>query len=90
MQKLRVYLNGLSPEAQAAFAKRCNTSVGYLRKAISVGSRLSEGLCLRIAAESAGIVRPSDLRPELDWQRLLSCQHREATPPTTEPATAGD
>lgn len=85
MDKLQTYLNGLSPAAQAEFARRCDTSLGYLRKAISTGQRLGEGLCLRIGVESAGTVQPGDLRPDVDWQRLLSCPARVVT----EPAAAG-
>lgn len=67
MDKLLAYLNGLNPEDREAFARRCETTVGYLRKACSVNQRLGDGLCLRIGAESAGAVRPEDLRPDIDW-----------------------
>jgi DNA-binding transcriptional regulator YdaS (Cro superfamily) len=67
MDKLLAYLNSLDVEARAAFAERCQTSVGYLRKAGSIGQRLSEGLCLRLSAESGGALAPEDLRPDVDW-----------------------
>lgn len=70
MDKLRAYLNSLSPEDREAFAKRCGATVGYLRKAMSVGQQLGEGLCLRIGIESMGHVKPEDLRPDVDWQYM--------------------
>lgn len=70
MDKLLAYLNSLQCEEREAFARRCGTSVGYLRKAGSVKQQLSEGLCLRIYAESAGKVGLEDLRPGVDWQYL--------------------
>lgn len=70
MEQLLAYLNSLSPLDQAAFAQRCNTTIGYLRKAISKRQRLSEGLCLRLAAESRGAVTPEAVLPDVDWQQL--------------------
>lgn len=70
MEKLLAYLNRLTPEDREAFAKRCETTAGYLRKACSVNQRLGEGLCLRIGAESGGEIKPEDLRPDVDWQYL--------------------
>lgn len=78
MEKLQDYLNGMAPPSQIEFATRCGTTIGYLRKAISTRQRLSEGLCLRIRAESAGVVQPADLLPDVDWQYLL-----------TDPSAAG-
>ena len=70
MDKLLTYLKSLNPEARDAFAKRCGTTVGYLRKACSIRQQLSEGLCLHIGGESRGSVQPEDLRPDIDWQYL--------------------
>lgn len=88
MDKLRDFLNTLPPGEQTAFAHRCGTTVGYLRKAISTKQRLGEGLCLRIGVESTGQVLPIDLLPDVDWQSLLSVPAAR-TQPTTEPAQAG-
>jgi DNA-binding transcriptional regulator YdaS (Cro superfamily) len=63
------YLNRLNFEERQDFATRCGTSVGYLRKAASVG-QLGEGLCIRIDRESAGVVTCEDLRPDVDWAYL--------------------
>ncbi|MDM0090290.1 YdaS family helix-turn-helix protein [Variovorax sp. J22G40] len=68
MKQLRAYLNSLSTTDQAAFARRCGTTVGYLRKALSAGSALSEGLCINIERESKQQVRCEFLRPTgVDW-----------------------
>lgn len=82
MDELLAYLNSIQPEERDAFAHRCGTSVGYLRKARSVKQQLSEGLCLRIHAESAGKVGLENLRPGVDWQYL-----REALANTAPAAT---
>ena len=70
MDKLRAYLKTLTTEEQAAFALRCGTSLGYLRKALSVGQRISEGLAMRIEVESARSVRAEEICPEAPWSRF--------------------
>lgn len=55
-----------TPE-QEAFAKRCGTSLNYLRKAISTGQQLRESLVIDIERESGGEVRCEQLRPDVDW-----------------------
>jgi DNA-binding transcriptional regulator YdaS (Cro superfamily) len=70
MDALRDFLNSLTPPRQKAFAKRCGTSLGYLRKAISVGARLSESLVISIERESGGAVPCESLRPDVDWAYL--------------------
>lgn len=74
MDKLRTYLNSMTPEKQEGFARRCGTSVGYLRKAISVGSQFDVQLCINIEVESAGRVRCDDLRPGVTWSKLRNTQ----------------
>lgn len=70
MESLRAYLNNMSTQDQVAFATRCETTVGYLRKVISTGQQLGEGLCIAIDRESGGSVRCEDLRPDVDWAYL--------------------
>ena len=70
MESLRRYLNGLKRAAQESFAKRCGTSIGYLRKAISAKQQLREGLVIAIERESCGAVRCESLRPDVDWTYL--------------------
>lgn len=70
MEKLREYLNGLSTEEQVAFVRRCETSVSYLRKAISADQKLGPNLAIAIERESNGAISCEDLRPDVDWQFL--------------------
>ena len=70
METLRRYLNQIPPTEQVAFAFRCGTSVGYLRKACSIGQKIGADLCIEIERESAGRVRVEDLRPDVDWKYL--------------------
>lgn len=72
MEKLLTYLNGLPKADRLAFVARCETSEGYLRKAISKGQRLGESLCINIDRESGGAVRCEDVRPDVDWEYLRS------------------
>lgn len=69
MKKLLIYLNGLSKQEQADFARRCGTTVGYLRKAGSRGEKLREKVCALVETHSAGAVKRAELRPE-DWMEI--------------------
>lgn len=71
MDVLREYLNGLPTlESRSDFARRCGTTLGYLRKAMSVKQQLSEGLVIAIDRESGGAVPVEKLRPDVDWAHL--------------------
>lgn len=70
MRELIDYLSGLTPQDQSAFAARCQTSIGYLRKAVSVKQKLGVELCIRLDRESGGAIRCERLRPGLDWEHL--------------------
>jgi DNA-binding transcriptional regulator YdaS (Cro superfamily) len=73
MDALRAYLNSLSTPAQVDFARRCGTSIGYLRKALSKGTALSESLCINIERESKQAVNCESLRPAgVDWAYIRS------------------
>ena len=67
METLRQFLNSISPDEQAAFAERAGTTVGFLRKAISINQTLGEGLCIRLELASQGQVRADSLRPDVPW-----------------------
>lgn len=67
MESLRSYLNSLTAAEKDEFRRACNTSIGYLRKAICEGDLLRESLCIAIERESGGRVRLEDLRPDVDW-----------------------
>ena len=70
MQKLAAYINGLPFEQRKAFAGRCETSIGYLRKAVSLRQRLGIELCARIEVASGGEVTGAYLRPDADWEAI--------------------
>ena len=70
MDTLRDYLNSMSPPEQVEFAARCGTSVGYLRKAISLGQNLGDRIVIAIERESDGAVTCESLRPDVDWKFL--------------------
>ena len=67
--KLIDYLNSLAPDARDAFASKCGTSVGYIRKACSVGQSLGAELCVSVEQHSDGQVTRQELRPD-DWERI--------------------
>lgn len=70
MQKLLIYLNGLKKDERTAFAARCETTEGYLRKAISKGQSLGAELCISVERESNRQVTCEDLRSDVDWAYL--------------------
>lgn len=88
MKKLRSYINTLSFEAQEKFARACDTTIGYLRKALSVQQKLRPTLCVAIERATDGKVTRKDLRPDWDliWPELAapslpyshSCSEMEA------------
>ena len=65
MDTLRAYLSTLSPAEQAAYAARAGTTIGYLRKALSVKPSLDGALVRRLDEESGGAVSRHDLRPDI-------------------------
>ena len=70
MEKLRTYLNSLPPSEQAAYAHKSNTTIGYLRNALSNKKRLDGALCLKLDINSGGAVTKQSLRPDI-WPELL-------------------
>ena len=70
MEELRQYINSLSLEQRALFEQSCGTTIGYLRKAISVGTRLDGALARKIDEASFGKVRKEVLRPDV-WPELV-------------------
>lgn len=70
MESLRIFLNSLDREAQEAFAERCGTSVGYIRKVLSTGQRFGESLAIAFERESSGVVTCENTRPDVDWAFL--------------------
>lgn len=86
MDKLLTYLNGLPKADRQAFVARCDTSEGYLRKAISKGQRLGESLCIAIDRESGGAVRCEDIRTDVDWAYLRNTASGAPAPTPQEAA----
>lgn len=69
MKKLLAYLNNLSIEQRLAFEKACGTTIGYLRKAVSVNQKLGAEICVAIEQASSGAVTRKDLHPD-DWAAI--------------------
>lgn len=66
--KLRAFLKELgSAERQDDFARACDTSANYLRKAMSKGSRMDVSLVEKLVVNSGFKVPPEELRPDVDW-----------------------
>ena len=88
MRLLLEYLNSLPVAEQSSFAQRCGTTVGYLRKAVSVGQLLKVVVCVaieretrRIASERGDpslVVTCEELRPDVAWE-VLRLQAAPAT-----------
>lgn len=70
MKKLQAYLNGLPTAEQADYARRSGTTIGYLRKCISTGQKIGEGICINLERESTRAVTVEDLRDDVDWAYL--------------------
>lgn len=76
MDELRAYLKTLNPVEQAAYASRCGTTIGYLRKALSVGNRFGGALCRRLDEESNGAVPRELLRPDIFGEAPAASEQR--------------
>lgn len=71
MHPLLAFLNAKARAEQDAFAARCRTTIGYLRKAVSVGQQLKPLTCALIEFESGGVVPVEDISlPETSWTRV--------------------
>jgi DNA-binding transcriptional regulator YdaS (Cro superfamily) len=88
MNELRPFLNAMPTGEQVAFARRCGTTIGYLRKALSTGAALGERLCVSIERESSGAVTRRDLRPD-DWREIWP-ELATPTPPAAASAAQGE
>lgn len=62
--RLLAYLNAMSLDERERFAKRCGTTVGYLRRAISTSQPLGEALSMRIECHTRDLVTLRELRPD--------------------------
>lgn len=77
MQKLLDYLNGLPVKEQEDFARRCQTTVGYLRQ-IAYGHRACPAhLAINIERESKRALMCEELRPTgVDWAYIRAERRR--------------
>lgn len=73
MDELLKFINALPRAERAAFAVRCGTTEGYLRRAVSGGIRLGESICINIERETASAIRCEMLRPDVDWAVVRTC-----------------
>jgi len=64
MDKLRSYFNALPLHERHDFCRRCGTTIGYLRKAMSVG-QIGPKLAAAIELHTNGFVTREDLRPDI-------------------------
>lgn len=88
MHEILDYLRNLPPPERDAFAERCKTTVGYLRKAVSTKQQLGVELCISLDRESGGALRCERLCPGLDWDYLRKAALREGAANVPAPALA--
>lgn len=75
------YLKSLKNEkARVAFAKRCKTTLAYMRRVIySDGKRqFGADLCIDIERESGGAVQCESLRKDVDWAFIRASKVKAA------------
>ena len=85
MDNLLAYLNNKTTRDQNIFAADCGTTIGYLRKACSIGSKFKPELCVIIEKVTNGQVTRKDLRPD-DWHLIWPELVKEENDGTEEAA----
>jgi hypothetical protein len=78
METLRAYLATLTPKQQAAYAIRCGTTIGYLRKGLSIGAKFKGELVRKLDEESGGAVARTNLRPDIWPEAAPKAKHSRA------------
>lgn len=78
METLRAYLNSIPPDDQSAYAKRCGTTIGYLRKALSTKPQLDGALARKLDEESGGLVSRVDLREDIFGESTSGATDQQA------------
>lgn len=89
MKSITAYLATLPPDQRDAFAQRCGTTVGYLRKAVSAGQRIGESLAIAIERESCRAVTVEEIRPDVDWAYIRATNCEQKQPPALDGQAAG-
>jgi len=89
MESLRAYLAKLTVPQQHEYAERAGTSLGYLRKSLSLGTRFGGVLARRLDEASGGEVSRYALRPDIFGEgpgmKPLSNAHAEVRPTSNTP-----
>lgn len=80
METLREFLNSIPLAEQEAFAERCGTTIGYLRKALSTKPAFDAELAIALERESYGAVTCEQLRPDVDWAYLRASRKKISRP----------
>ncbi|MDO5686464.1 MAG: hypothetical protein Q4G42_03620 [Neisseria sp.] len=75
--KLKQHLSLLNAGEKEAFSKSCGTTLGYIRKRISLGLPFGYEISLLIA--SHGVMKPEELMP-LDHHKYVWDMGHHATP----------
>lgn len=68
--KLKLFLGQLSSYEKTEFARKCETSTGYLNQIMYGNSRCSASLAIKIDKESLGAVPCDDLCPDADFNYI--------------------
>jgi len=71
------YINSMPPSEQDAFARRCGTTIGYMRQAAYGFRKCGESLAINIDRESNGAVSFVELRPDVDWHYVFTKRSAE-------------
>lgn len=64
---LREFLGSMTMIEQEAYARRCGTTAGYLRKYLSKRTKPDVRLVTELVRNSGGKVPFSAIRPDVDW-----------------------
>ena len=67
MKKLTKYINSLSEPERKKFARRCGTTINYLRKAVSSRQELGAQISVCIERETGGMIDRRYLHPKKYW-----------------------
>jgi len=65
--QLKAFIRKVPPDDREDFAKRCGTTLKFLRQVAYGAKTPSAELCIGIARETGGDVPVRELRPDLDW-----------------------
>ena len=79
MDKLKAHINSMTTLEQFFFAHRCGTTIGYIRKRISIGGRFGPKIAAAIDRETGGKIPFAEIGPiEADRAQQRSKRSRAA------------